>query len=37
MDSGDLAGCLRELDLSLEVSRVQTELRLGAGVVFPQD
>ena len=37
MASGDLAGCLRELDLSLEVSRVQTELRLGAGVVFPQD
>ena len=37
MGAGDLEGCYRMLDQSLLVSRVQTEARQSAGVVFPAD
>ena len=37
MEAGDLEGCYKMLDQSLLVSRVQTQARLGAGVVFPAD
>lgn len=37
MGAGDLGGCYRMLDQSLLVSRVQTEVRKSAGVIFPAD
>lgn len=37
MAAGDLQSCYRTLEQSLDVCRVQTEARTGAGIYFPAD
>ena len=37
MDAGDLAACRAEMEISLATSRVLTEARRTAGIVFPAD
>jgi predicted dehydrogenase len=37
MEAGDLDECYRQLEESLVVSRVQNEVRIAAGVLFPTD
>ena len=37
MEEGDLDECYRQLDESLVVSRIQNEIRVASGVIFPAD